>query len=253
MTCQFTLPATMEDLLQRTAALPVIPASPSLKTTTTNPELCQELLNQPPEKVVWAALMGLSPTKQITVRYSPFGEIKLYAFDCPYLQNPKEPYEITIRKKLPENEVVAVVEHLYLTPDAPAGFGTALVSKMIQTLHEQYPILRKIKLHAARVDEEEVGLTPVVGYYFWPRLGFDGLLKPIYRYDQEYFSKLLEQSPYRACQKVSEIMATAAGRLWWRQHGIGLDLEFDLQNQSQLNQWQAYLTQWQPTSTKTNH
>lgn len=62
--------------------------------------------------------------------------------------------------------------------------------------------------------------TGLNGYYTWPRLGFDASLT-------DYLIAKLP-AELRAARRLSDLMATEAGRVWWRVNGGLLFLEFDL-------------------------
>ena len=57
------------------------------------------------------------------------------------------------------------------------------------------------------------------GYYSWPRWGFDGLIPlEVRRRLPDLFSK---------ASRISQLMATEPGRLWWRKNGVAVHLDFD--------------------------
>jgi hypothetical protein len=69
------------------------------------------------------------------------------------------------------------------------------------------------------------------GYIRWPRMGFDAALpRPIVR--------SLPRSLRRA-RRLLDLMQSQAGREWWRRHGIGLDVAFDLRPGSRC--WRVFL------------
>jgi hypothetical protein len=62
------------------------------------------------------------------------------------------------------------------------------------------------------------------GYYAWPRLGFDATLEwPIP-------DQLLETGGPKDCARVSDILVK--DRQWWRNHGVGCQMAFNLQASS---------------------
>lgn len=75
---------------------------------------------------------------------------------------------------------------------------------------------------------------PLVGYYVWPRLGFDGTLPASVR------SSLPPELAGAA--RISDLMATPLGRDWWRAQGVPLEVEFSLAAGSLSSQiFDAYL------------
>ena len=62
---------------------------------------------------------------------------------------------------------------------------------------------------------------PRTGYYAWPRFGFDREFS-----DDE--RKLIPRKLVGKGKRVSDLMKTAEGRAWWKDHGYGMSLSFDL-------------------------
>lgn len=62
------------------------------------------------------------------------------------------------------------------------------------------------------------------GYHVWPTLGFDAPLP----------SQILGKLPQelQGCVLLSDLMATDEGPDWWYDHGIGLELSFELEDNS---------------------
>lgn len=91
------------------------------------------------------------------------------------------------------------------------GIGRAILGRQV----EQAARLgaRKILARAERSPRH-------VGYHVWPRLGFDAPIP----------EKLREQLPAElaGARRLSDLMATPAGRDWWREHGTTVDVTFDL-------------------------
>lgn len=69
------------------------------------------------------------------------------------------------------------------------------------------------------------------GYYRWPRLGFDAALP----------GRIVRRLPrsLRHARRLLDLMQSKAGRDWWRRHGIGLDVAFDLRPDSRC--WSVFL------------
>ena len=76
---------------------------------------------------------------------------------------------------------------------------------------------RKVQTDTKRKKDEN-------GHYTWPRFGFDALL-PI---------PLLGTLPLflHGAVSVLDVMKFPAGRIWWKENGIGLSLQFDLHRSS---------------------
>jgi hypothetical protein len=86
----------------------------------------------------------------------------------------------------------------------------------------------RIKCDAARSYEKGPGAY--VGYYTWPRLGYDAPLN-----DQDTSKELQRNGvlvdllrKFPNAQRVSDLMQTPEGRAWWKEKGIALPMEFKL-------------------------
>lgn len=74
------------------------------------------------------------------------------------------------------------------------------------------------------------------GYYTWPRLGYDGDIP----------AKLIAKLPpqFSQFETVSELMATKAGRDWWKENGGWINVTFDLRDGSySLRTLEAYMAE----------
>jgi SPP1 gp7 family putative phage head morphogenesis protein len=75
---------------------------------------------------------------------------------------------------------------------------------------------------------------PLVGYYVWPRLGFDGALPAGLRLPAELAPAV----------RVSDLMGSEAGRDWWRANGQAIEIAFDLSPGSLSSRvFSAYLSE----------
>lgn len=85
--------------------------------------------------------------------------------------------------------------------------------------------VNRIELCAGRGPDEN-------GYYTWPRYGFDAMLT----------SDVCHSLPRGLCgaQSILELFETAEGRAWWREHGVTIDVSFDLSPNSRS--WQALMS-----------
>lgn len=106
---------------------------------------------------------------------------------------------------------------ILLAPDAPARLCTVAFGLMACTAYQLG--FREITLYAAgngssgRLPDDDA----MVGYYVWPRFGFDARLYPVD----------LNGAPHLAkCGSVQEVLATDAA--WWKAHGRGREMMFDL-------------------------
>lgn len=117
------------------------------------------------------------------------------------------------------------LELYHLRKSAPAGMGARFWSQMIDKARELG--LQAIYIpHAARTSQ-------MIGYYVWPRFGADAKI-PI---DKQ--RELPEE--LRAAERLSDLMKTAHGRLWWKANGTSIACTFDLNPESISSRlWKAY-------------
>jgi len=81
--------------------------------------------------------------------------------------------------------------------------------------------VRQIVLTAGRGNDEN-------GYYTWPRFGFDGPLPAAIRGALP--------ADLESAHSVLDLFESEPGRRWWRNHGVGLPLVFDLSPGSRSQQ-----------------
>ena len=99
----------------------------------------------------------------------------------------------------------------------PKGYGTRSLARQVEALRE-LGIDRIVTLAAGGRDAPDLN-----GFYTWPRLGFDG---PIPDASIEELPSALSRT-LGSPALVSELMASAQGRAWWRANGRSFDATFD--------------------------
>ena len=110
------------------------------------------------------------------------------------------------------------------------GKGIGLQMARRQLIASRRLGVRSILAHGGRGAGE-------IGYYFGPRLGFDSPLP-------EQVARSLP-SLLRPARSILDLMQSQSGRDWWREHGVELDLVFDLGRDSRC--WSVfwrYLSTW---------
>ena len=110
-----------------------------------------------------------------------------------------------------------VIDSLFILRKEYRGHGIGFACFQRQIRRARHLGFRKVRTDTKRKAGEN-------GHYTWPRFGFNALL-PI---------SLLAALPLflHGSASVLDIMQFPAGRIWWREHGIGLSLQFDLQRSS---------------------
>jgi len=119
------------------------------------------------------------------------------------------------------------------------GLGTKILARQISSAQEMG--IKSLRTFAARGDNDHSN-----GYYTWPRLGYDGDVPWYSVYNRKGGSATKDDTPesIRDAKRISDVMRTKEGRDWWKQHGVGIDLEFDLKEGSHsMNVFREYLAE----------
>ena len=139
---------------------------------------------------------------------------------------------------------LAINQALFLSPKAPAGFGTDIFLQQVQHLSENTQI-RSLQTHGVglgakfkmleqlNAEMEKSGSgglkeKPTIGYYIWPRLGYDA---PLYSWDKGDMPDHLKNAT-----TVRELMKMTGGAEWWKYNGSGREYKFDLHPNSESMQ-----------------
>lgn len=139
------------------------------------------------------------------------------------------PQERIIYKDWDGNLVMAN-ETFFLKDSAPPGTGTKILYREVKAL--QAAGFKTIYTNGGREDK---GPQKLVGYYVWPRLGFDS--------DIPYGTRRsFSGTPYENYKKVSDFMKTPGGRDAWKRNGVLMGLQFDLTpNSPSMKVLEAYV------------
>lgn len=137
------------------------------------------------------------------------------------------------------------IEYEYLRVDEAhqgTGIGTDVAAKQIYGAQKYGDGIEYVKLHAAGGAAPMEGFAGQYnGYYTWPRLGYDQPIADIAKSNPAAFDAI--RAAWPDAVSVLDIMATPAGRTWWKIHGVELlDARFDLSPGSRSMQvLEAYL------------
>jgi hypothetical protein len=132
-------------------------------------------------------------------------------------------YRAIQRVRLACGGPVLVIDALHIFPRRMRRTGLGLRMFSRQLAYARRLGVRTIETRAGRCGDEN-------GYYTWPRLGFDGPLPP----------EIVDALPggMKGCRYVLDLIACQRGRLWWLEHGVTIDVAFDLAHQSLS--WQSF-------------
>lgn len=117
---------------------------------------------------------------------------------------------------------------LIIQPDAPSGFGTHVFATQIEAARDLD--LDIVTVFAAG----SITQTQWAGYYVWPRLGYDA---PVPFGVRHRLPEALAD-----VETLSDLYNTAEGRAFWKRHGHGMDMVFELWGDS-YDRLQAYLVE----------
>jgi hypothetical protein len=129
----------------------------------------------------------------------------------------------------------------FLDPHAPDGTGLEVFAAQVEAARENGEF-GKIHVYAARQDSDDPK-ERMVGYYTWPRFGYDGdfsassaMERAIQREPIEWQRDMgfIDASGRWTTSGVSmsKLMSTKTGRDLWREHGDSIELDFDLDEDS---------------------
>lgn len=122
-------------------------------------------------------------------------------------------------RKDKEGKAVAWNQDFYVTKNLQGkGLGREIFAKQVDTLGKMG--VDRIETSAAGGKGQQEN-----GYYTWPRMGYDGPLKP------EHTAKLPAQFQHH--KTVQSLLAAPGGREAWKEHGSDINLAFDLKQGSQ--------------------
>jgi hypothetical protein len=104
------------------------------------------------------------------------------------------------------------VDHLFLRRQAPDYLGTVAFALCAMMAH------RLGFTHISLVAGGGRGHAPnMIGYFFWPKLGFDALLEP---------EEIGARPEFAGCVSIQDLLAI--DEPWWRDNGAQRWMEFDL-------------------------
>ena len=189
---------------------------PSDTATPIAPKLT--VLGKPAE--LRSALKQAAPgvrVSQLPALVGASGEAKVQALAMTrggvYVKAVARDYEARIHIK---DQVVKITQ-LDVPPERQAkGIGGGIMRSIIRAA--QKAGMKELLLTAGRSDDE-------IGYLVWPKLGFDG---PI---PAAIVAKLPKS--LRGARTILDLYKTAAGRAWWEQHGVTVELSLQLKGAMQ--------------------
>jgi hypothetical protein len=121
------------------------------------------------------------------------------------------------------------IKDVFYNDRAAAGVGAVTLARIVRFCL-RYSV-RGIALYGAGGRTWQTQTNPAnnkafrwVGYYFWPRCGFDAELQPADRPLLQYFA---HPSHLSGCARISDVLQGKEGPEWWRVCGDGSFMAFD--------------------------
>jgi hypothetical protein len=130
--------------------------------------------------------------------------------------------------------ITLTINDFFLKEEAPMTLGTRMVAAMIFQA-TKIPRFDSIRASATRFYAlKDSGSTrEVIGYYFFPRLGFNA--------DPKYADDYVEIPKAIRGKKLLSIMEDAELRKWWRANGQTIEVRFKIRSKKSLQALCAYL------------
>jgi hypothetical protein len=151
--------------------------------------------------------------KEVTVAVTPSGNVRITA------RGPDGSHADRTIYRGDDGRPAMSNSELELPASARGGGGTAHFAG--QVANARRAGVSRIDTYAARADGR------YNGYYTWPRLGYDARLPDLGR-----TAELARPASVAGATTLREVMADPAGRDWWRRHGRGTEMTFDLRRGS---------------------
>jgi hypothetical protein len=130
--------------------------------------------------------------------------------------------------------IILTINDLFLLANAPKTLGTRIVANMIFQA-ARIPGFYSIDASATRfyLPKDAENFKEVVGYYFFPRLGFNA--------DPKYADEPIPIPARAKGKKLLSIMRDPDLRQWWKENGQTIDVRFKMSSQRSFEALTTYL------------
>jgi len=188
--------------VQAPAPAPAAPRPPAWAETPPVRDLARaaRVLGETPTAETLAPLAGGGPGDRVGLLTEPSALTVT-------VNGPGRQAAVTVRRD--GDSLIARLNDI-LVADQQKGTGAAMLGRMTQAL--QRAGVAELRADAVRGEGDS-------GYYVWPRLGFDGPLP----------AGLGLPPGLAGARTVQELLARPGGVAWWRDHGVRVEVAFDLQ------------------------
>jgi hypothetical protein len=130
--------------------------------------------------------------------------------------------------------IILTINDFFLKENAPRTLGTRMVATMVFQA-AKIPKFDSIRASATRfyVLKDSGSIREAIGYYFFPRLGFNG--------DPKKADDYVEIPKAIKGKKLISIMQDAELRDWWQANGQTIEVRFKIRSKRSLQALCAYL------------
>jgi hypothetical protein len=142
-------------------------------------------------------------------------------------------------RRAKDGSLSVVNESFELADSAPPGLGSKIFSDQVAALRAAG--VGRIECLALHGPKSGGGENHYVGYYAWPRMGYDAKIDTAaHRSNREKFARLRERFPQ--AETILDVLATPEGRAYWKDpaNGFSLEAEFDLSPNSRSMKVHTY-------------
>jgi hypothetical protein len=133
--------------------------------------------------------------------------------------------------------VIVTINDIFLKDNAPKTLGTRIIATMVLQA-TKIPGFDSITASATRwfypIEGNELS-REVIGYYFFPRLGFNA--------DPKNADDYIDIPEKIKGKKLLQIMRNPELRQWWKGNGQTIDVKFKITDKKSLKALVAYLTE----------
>jgi len=133
--------------------------------------------------------------------------------------------------------VIVTINDFFLKDNAPKTLGTRIIATMVLQA-TKIPGFDSITASATRwfypIEGDELS-REVIGYYFFPRLGFNA--------DPKNADDYVDIPEKIKGKKLLQIMRNPDLRQWWKGNGQTIDVKFKVTDKRSLKALAAYLTE----------
>jgi hypothetical protein len=176
-----------------------------------------------------ASLAGATDGAKVRVRAVAGGAVQITVSGDGY-ESQRRLSKTRSGRAILQNDYFALVSR----SDQGQGLGRAVFGRQVENASRLG--VEQIETFAAGWGRNRGAGSTYNGYYTWPRFGYDGALS------SEQRARLPEA--LKDAQRVSDLMRTESGRLWWKDNGDAISLGFDLAPGSLSRRtWEAYLAE----------